>query len=554
MVTLFESIDPPLRCVKISTRRANALIIQTRKGGERIRRPRKILRKTKQRISALRELSRSSRLSERQLNRIKKIRKRRQLARQCISAPLPDPFPEEDPTPNPPADPTPDPDREVEEVFTDSITQYGITWYFDKEYSYGQYENGDYWVKVGEDETVRVVEVDPTPQLALAPTSYKPVEYENRHVNGSMINPPTEKQAYDSRVAAYDDSLRVNFPVSIAAESSLVSSKSTLDFNCTAGSQGEGNYDLRGTCIPGRHHLQAAAVLTVVNEIPAERSFRPAFIGDEKKHFAVDDINLDLLPKIQPVEQAPEDLEYYLRGLQRPWISHISGANSRLLHPFENMLGYHSVVYSFYNDVALLTLIEMEQREELVLLYLQHAIDMQAMVLSGHGGSATSKHPLIFAGLLFEDPYFYQDINQRSQTPFRTDYMTYYGDGVTSPVVSDCLDEEGDPIPDCEVVPAGEFYHGYHVAWGQGGIHREYEHLNPEEWHKTEQCGVTGTRCDTYRHINSRNWSGPALSMRILGAMDLWNHEPFFDYVDRYVIDEENTPTEFRGVIWDSYR
>ena len=179
---------------------------------------------------------------------------------------------------------------------------------------------------------------------------------------------------------------------------------------------------------------------------------------------------------------------------------------------------------------------------------------MYAMVIDGQGGSGTSKHPLIFAGLLFDEPEFYDDINTRSLTPFRTDYMTYYSEGITSPVVSDCLDEGGEPLAGCEVIPEGEFYHGYHVAWGQGGIHREYEHLHPTEWDKTEQCGATGTRCETYRHINSRNWSGPALSMRILGTVDLWNHPPFFDYVDRYIEDEGEAPDGYQGILWNLYR
>ena len=31
-------------------------------------------------------------------------------------------------------------------VMTDSISQYGITWKFDKQYSVGTFANGDYWV------------------------------------------------------------------------------------------------------------------------------------------------------------------------------------------------------------------------------------------------------------------------------------------------------------------------------------------------------------------------------------------------------------------------
>ena len=40
-----------------------------------------------------------------------------------------------------------------------SVTQYGITWKFDKEYKFGKFITGDYWV-IG---PVKVVSVTPTP-------------------------------------------------------------------------------------------------------------------------------------------------------------------------------------------------------------------------------------------------------------------------------------------------------------------------------------------------------------------------------------------------------
>jgi len=455
--------------------------------------------------------------------------------------------------PNSPPAPS-DPDKACpEKVFASSIQRHGVTWYFDKEYEVGQFVNGDWWVKPEEEGSVRILSVDPMPEFASVPVAYNPISYGDRYINGSMLNPRTETQAYDSRVAAFNASLGVQYPVDVEPDSSLVSSISTTEFNCSGG-QGAGNFDLRGTCIPGRHRLKGASVLTVLADTPPENTFRPAFAGTNKELYSSNDIYWERLPDLDIPADAPENLDYYLRGLERPWITHIAGANSRSLHPFENMLGYHAVIYNFYNDISYLTLANYPQRNELVKLYLQHAIDMYSTILDGQAGSGTSKHPLMLAGLLFDKQHFYEDINTRSLTPFRTDYMTYYGDAVTSPVISDCRDDQGVQIPECTIVPDGQFYHGYAVGWGQGGIHREYEHLDPLEWHKTQQCGEDGTRCESYRHINSTNWSGPALSMHLLGLTEEWDHAPFLDYVDRYVDQEGNLPDGFRGIMWQNYR
>ena len=69
------------------------------------------------------------------------------------------------------------------------ISQFGITWTFDKDYTVGQFANGDYWV------------VGPVTIIRIQPVS---VELNGRMINGSMINPSPklgQTQAYDS--AAY---------------------------------------------------------------------------------------------------------------------------------------------------------------------------------------------------------------------------------------------------------------------------------------------------------------------------------------------------------------
>ncbi|HEC04213.1 MAG TPA: hypothetical protein ENI81_11825, partial [Phycisphaerales bacterium] len=66
------------------------------------------------------------------------------------------------------------------------VSQFGITWTFDRDYVVGQFANGDYWV------------VGPVTIVGINPAS---VESAGRWINGSMINPSprfVRKQGYDS--------------------------------------------------------------------------------------------------------------------------------------------------------------------------------------------------------------------------------------------------------------------------------------------------------------------------------------------------------------------
>src|SRR5512133_2974517 len=89
---------------------------------------------------------------------------------------------------------------------TKVITQYGVTWSFDKNYRYGQFVNGDYWV------------VGPVTIKSINPASVVVSAQNNRVINGSMINPAINLlQGYDSRMLGtegkcWDASLNVARP------------------------------------------------------------------------------------------------------------------------------------------------------------------------------------------------------------------------------------------------------------------------------------------------------------------------------------------------------
>ncbi len=166
-----------------------------------------------------------------------------------------------------------------------SISQYGIgiTWAFDKEHEFGQFVNGDYWVK------------GPVTIVSISPSS---TEIAGRVMNGSMINPngdndhsgadESNKHGFDSLAGGFDSSLNVarpggndltaGNPLVIEAGTSLVSSKS---FAADKG---------------GSAQIEDFAILTVLSTAPSANSFRPAYASTDKTiKYNLTDIDFEAL-------------------------------------------------------------------------------------------------------------------------------------------------------------------------------------------------------------------------------------------------------------------
>ncbi|MFP4400422.1 MAG: right-handed parallel beta-helix repeat-containing protein [Candidatus Woesearchaeota archaeon] len=437
---------------------------------------------------------------------------------------------------------------------TNNITQYGITWTFDKEYEYGRFVNGDYWV-VG---PVNITFVDPSPVI---------IDGEAMH--GSMIDPGIG-QSYDSRTYHYDGSSSVDFPVLIDVDSSLVSTISNIEAECDVrGGQEPGAYDWTGFCSPfkpGRPYVKTAAVLTVVGENVPEGTFRPSFNGEDKRYHHEDQIRWDIIPSFTPPDNMNDNETYYLRGLERPWLMHIPDWSARSLHPSLNMFNNHSNILSFVQAAFLTSLLDIPYKEELVKSLIQNGIDTYGLVLQGHGSSAVGKLPVLFAGTMLDDPEMlnlYMD--NISKTPFREDWMTYYP-------------EDGESLVQSTIVPQGQGWTGQTVLFRQDpGNAGEHEILHPSEWSILEsEYGYSGGGCkrETYRRINSRNWPGMSLVALIIGGKDFWDHDAYFDYADRWMLEDiedgfsseiidscgsagsdyQSSGSEFADEMWLTYR
>ena len=110
---------------------------------------------------------------------------------------------------------------------TDSATQYGITWKFDKPARIGQFINGDYYV-VG---PVTVLDITPKPLLGREVPSEELDKNVNERAggklirNGTMLNPPAKREmSYDSGIRNwFNPALVTNVPYRLKPSDSLVS-------------------------------------------------------------------------------------------------------------------------------------------------------------------------------------------------------------------------------------------------------------------------------------------------------------------------------------------
>jgi len=400
------------------------------------------------------------------------------------------------------------------------ITQYGIAWTFAEPTRAGRYVTGDWWV-VG---PVTVKAVTPAPS-------------DGR--NGSAVNPPAGKrQGYDDRINGYDASLRAAFPLALKPGQSLVTAASVDKV-------GEKTPDT----VPGQYcrgPLRTAAVLTCVAEPPPAGAFRPAYVGGQKLAFAASQLRRGLLPRLKPVGPLP-DLRPLERYLERIWLDHLYEWPNRMMHPLENMPDYGREITHIVSNVSLLLLLDDpgKERETLLLRFVQLGIDYYGVTQSdgdlwrANGGhNSGRKMPILFAGLLLG-----HEGMMHVKATFAEDQQTYYGQG----------------------------YRGQKALWKIDPTEaRKHEHLPPEKWHGPPFQGDNdGWKSEAYRRLNGPTWVGQALAARLLGARKLWDHDAFFDYVDRWVAEAENGsvdaktskpcgyqpfPNGFVKAMWEAYR
>ncbi|WP_165492048.1 LamG domain-containing protein [Egibacter rhizosphaerae] len=395
------------------------------------------------------------------------------------------------------------------------VSRHGITWTFDDEYPVGRYANGDYWVQG----PVDIVDIDPASQNSSG----------GRTINGSMINPSPEDGSStgygQTRDTGYDPSLNVadgvstSDPLTVEPDSSLVSAISVDEDDARPG-------------------LESAAVLTVVDQPPPEDSFRPAYSSDDTTAtHTTNDLDYDLLPDLDPVDGAPDPTDL-ASDFERVWLDHVPGWNGRAIHPTTNMPGYGRDMASKLGQGSLALMLDhpTEQKHDLLVNYVQIGIDFHGIVDNGgeenwvpNGGHAQGrKWPILFAGHLLDDPTM-ATIGDRDDVYFGEDAQTFH---VTQ-----------------EDVDRGVGYTSDDIGMPEWGIR-----------HATDPSRDTPDWNRSYRQCCTANsWAGHVLSARLMNLQDAWNHDPLFDYTDRFIDTQEPGDHErfwdrpFTENMWDTY-
>jgi hypothetical protein len=404
-----------------------------------------------------------------------------------------------------------------------SISKDGVTWTFAAPMLAGQFVTGDYWI-VG---PATVTAISP------APTSSTPF------LNGSVLNLPTTngKSPFDSRLNDgsdeswwFDASFRAYPPVSLKAGDSLVSSISLV----TPASLPEVMRASDKSCSP----VGSASVLTVLAAAPSADAFRPSYCDRSQTLYRAGALQRQLLPAHPaPKPQSTPTLAQFEALFRRPWID----TNAFLFDaPAEYMPSYGQHVAFAVSYASLLLLLDFPaaDKEPLTNYLAQYGIDLYGCVKAGYGWPAFGGHrsgrklPILIAGLLLQD----QGMKNVSAT-----YANRFGEDMQTVYINQIPGGYSKAWQGATVIYGGHYgvdqTSGTPTDTSSNGLYAPYEQLQPKDWQlltPTEQLGEAYRRCCT-----SVSWVGEALAARMLGAQSTWNHPAFFDYVDRWMTEDD---------------
>ncbi len=419
------------------------------------------------------------------------------------------------------------------QTMASSVSQHGITWYFDQEYEVGRYANGDWWV------------LGPVTITRITPESE---EVDGRWLNGTMLNPLGAGQAYDSSANAF--SLSDNVAPSAAGPLSLSTGSLVSAISLSEPSNGK---------LPA---VEVFGVLTVVSEVPPERAFRPYPYGNDKtSYWTESDVDYSILQSL-PVAGQPPSMSGALYRMESLWNEQATNS------PFGQRVrstkaggwnAYGRDTAKRLGDYLLMLHLDysIEEKRDLYVHIIQYGLDIfqlteDGATWDGNGGhNHGRKAPMLLAGLALNDAniLFWADReNTRDRcryagscygfNQFQEDGSTFYvsqGDIDTSSYTQDFLGV---------------------ADWSA----RYWQHYNEAGGYSSHLDGESGGCSGGYRFVGAQ-YMAHGLAMRLTsGAVAAWNWPAFFDYIDRFATlgcapdGDTNGVTHFARVMWDSYR
>ena len=377
------------------------------------------------------------------------------------------------------------------------VSQFGITWTFDKPYPVGQFAGGCWWAAG----PVKIIGISPDSKTG------------TRIKNGTMINPSPKSgtvQGFDNNVKhnGYNSALNVAENVSVSnplfvdAGSSLVSS---ITFE---------------EAYRNKSQIQAHAILTILDAPAPKGSFRPAYSGTDKSiQFNADQIKYELLEELETGTKTP-DITKVADYFERPWVDHIPGWGGAQIHAVQSMPHYGRDMSSRIGEAALMLHLDVAGKETLAIRFIQLGIDLYGITQDGggrnwmnNGGHASGrKWPIIFAGIMLGHKGMMEIAKE--DIWFGEDMQTWF---VTQSDVGRELK------PDTRAPKA--LYQQSDVGKAEWGIR-----------HETNPISDNAHWLATYRQCCTGNaWLGFVLAARIMKAQELWDHDALFAYEDRYI-------------------
>ena len=404
-----------------------------------------------------------------------------------------------------------------------SITKDGITWTFSEAVPVGQFVNGDYYV-VG---PVTVTAISPQP------TTSSP------YLNGSVVDLPTAngKSGFDSRLNDgtdeswwFDATLRSYPPITLKPGDALVSSISLATIHSVP-------EVMRATDM-SVSPVASDSVLTVLASAPSADAFRPSYCDRNQTIYHANNLQRNLLPSLAPPNPSnTPTLAQYEALYRQPWID----TNAFLFDaPADYMPSYgqHIAFADSYAGLLLMLNFQADQKVNLTNYFVQYGIDLYGCVQAGYGWPAFGGHrsgrkmPIILAGIL---------LNDSGMKNVSTTYPDQFGEDMQTLYIN-------------QLPPAGTYqqawqgatviyggHYGVHAADSSpvsAGLYGPYEQLQPANWPiltpPGEQLGEAYRRCCT-----SVSWVGEALAAYLVNGESTWNHQAFFDYVNRWMTEND---------------
>jgi hypothetical protein len=290
------------------------------------------------------------------------------------------------------------------------------------------------------------------------------------------------------------------------------------------------------------------------------------------------------------------------RAFVRPWILHAPGYGAESLAPGDNVPnhGYGRDLSAFEGMAALslcLNTYTTQQKLPLTINLTQVGIDLYQYVKDGAneywygdgGHNSGRKFPILFAGYMLNDSGML-GIGSLTNFHFQEDDQTFYVDaanvGRYFADTDNCMGSQWSSSNFPPAVQNGTHLYGFN-AYQVGIEHTQAgdvehcyttppdmnsyttEHIGMPEW-GIRHAASDGLKSDRlwiggYRGVNSYSWPGIALATHILNLKDKWNHDAFFDYMDRWMnltavggdwhsAVEQRSIDTFSEKMWDTYR